>query len=74
MVLTITTLFFEICCIPDTLIHVWKDSVLRTISDVAIPISHTTIISNSALNPFAYALINKIFREKIKGMLCSSSC
>ncbi|XP_068731862.1 neuropeptide FF receptor 1-like [Montipora capricornis] len=73
MVLTVTTLF-EICWISDTVIHVLKDFGLCPISGIAFPITHTTIAFNSAVNPFAYALINQGFREKMKGMLCNGSC
>ena len=73
MVLTVTTLF-EVCIISDNVLHVLKDFGLCTISNVAIPIAHTTIAFNSAVNPFAYGLINQRFREKMKGMLCYSSC
>jgi len=30
------------------------------------------ILFNFAVNPFAYALINQQFREKMKGMICCS--
>ena len=73
MVLTVTTLF-EVCIISDNVLHVLKDFGLCTISNVAIPIAHSTIAFNSAVNPFAYGLINQRFREKMKGMLCYSSC
>ena len=73
MVLTVTTLF-EISWISDTVLHLLRDFEPYTISDVANPVTHTTIAFNSAVNPFAYALINQRFREKMKGMLCNSSC
>ncbi|XP_068697034.1 pyroglutamylated RF-amide peptide receptor-like [Montipora foliosa] len=73
MVLTVTTLF-EISLMSDAVIHLLRDFELYTISDVAISIAHTTIAFNSAVNPFVYALINQRFREKMKGMLCNSSC
>ena len=38
-----------------------------------IPIIHTIITFNAAVNPYAYALINKRFREKMKRMLCCNS-
>ena len=39
---------------------------------VLIAISNTMILFNSAVNPFVYALLNKNFREKMKGMMCCS--
>ncbi|XP_068756754.1 neuropeptide FF receptor 1-like [Montipora capricornis] len=73
MVLSVTTLF-EITWISDNVMHVLKEFGLCVISDVAFPIAHTMIVFNSAVNPFAYALINHRFREKMKGMLCNSLC
>ena len=72
MVLTVTV-HFEVCCISDTEMHVVKDLGLCSISDLTISLAHAVIDFNSALNPFAYTLINKRFREKMKGMLCGSS-
>ena len=39
----------------------------------ATSIGHTMIMFNSAVNPFAYALINQRFRETIKEMICCCS-
>ena len=71
MVLTVTTLF-EVCIISGSVLFVLKEFGLCTISTVTIV--NTTIVFNSAVNPFAYGLINQRFREKMKGMLCYSSC
>ena len=73
MVLTVTTLF-EVCIISGSVLFVLKEFGLCTISNVEISIVNTTIVFNSAVNPFAYGLINQRFREKMKGMLCYSSC
>ena len=43
------------------------------LSAVAMPIAYTMVMFNSAVNPFANALINQRFREKMKGMICCRS-
>ncbi|XP_068755132.1 tachykinin-like peptides receptor 86C [Montipora capricornis] len=72
MVLSVTTLF-EITWISNYVIHVLKVFGLCTVSDVAVSIAYSLLAFNSAVNPFAYALINQRFRERMKGMLCNSS-
>ena len=56
-----------------SILHVIDDIGSYKLSPVAIPISHVMIMLNSAINPFAYALINKRFRDKMKGMFCCIS-
>ena len=53
------------------LIHEYAGSV--KLSPLATPIAHTIMIFNSAVNPFAYALLNQRFRTKIKQMVCPRS-
>ena len=72
MVLSVTILF-EITWISDNVIHLLENFGLCTVSDVAVPIAHFLLAFNSAVNPFAYSLINQRFRERMKGMLCNSS-
>ena len=43
------------------------------LSPLATPIAHTIMIFNSAVNPFAYALLNQRFRTKVKQMVCLRS-
>ena len=38
-----------------------------------IPTVHTIIMFSAAVNPYAYALINERFREKMKRMICCNS-
>jgi len=56
-----------------SILHVLNDIGSYKLSPVAIPISHVMIMFNSAVNPFAYALINQRFRKKMKEMFCCSS-
>ena len=53
------------------LIHEYAGSV--KLSPLATPIAHTIMIFNSAVNPFAYALLNQRFRKKMKQMVCPRS-
>ena len=43
------------------------------LSPLTFPIAHTIMIFNSAVNPFAYALLNQRFRTKMKQMVCPRS-
>ena len=47
--------------------HILKDRSSK-LSPLAIPIAHVVIMFNAAVNPFAYALINERFRQKMKEM------
>ena len=42
-------------------------------SPFTTPIAHTIMIFNSAVNPFAYALLNQRFRKKMKQMVYQRS-
>ena len=53
------------------LIHEYASSV--KLSPLTFPITHTIITLNSAVNPFAYALLNQRFRKKMKQMVCPRS-
>ena len=43
------------------------------LSPLTTPIAHMIMIFNSAVNPFAYALLNQRFRKKMKQMVCPRS-
>ena len=43
------------------------------ISPVVVVISNTMVLFNSAVNPFVYALSSQNFREKIKGLMCTTT-
>ena len=70
MVVTVSAIF-GICWATDSILHVYKEfTSTNNISSAAFPTAHAMLMFNSAVNPFAYALINQRFREKIKKMIC----
>ena len=71
MVLTVSAIF-GICWGIESAFHIVDDFVSK-LSPVFFLISHTMVTFNSAVNPFAYALINQRFREKMKRMVCHLS-
>ena len=71
MVVSVSAIF-AISWGGDTLLHILKDRSFK-LSPLAIPIAHVVIMFNAAVNPFAYALINERFRQKIKEMMCNGS-
>ena len=66
------SVIFGICWGTDIILHILEKIGSFQLNPVAIPIAHTMIMFNSAVNPFAYALINERFREKMHAMLCCS--
>ena len=40
------------------------------VSELAYAVIHMLVLFSSTVNPFVYALVNKNFREKLRGMTC----
>ena len=63
-----------ICWATDSTLHIIKEvHGSYKLSPASFPTAHTLLMFNAAFNPFAYALINQRFRQKIKGMICGRS-
>lgn len=62
----------------DSTIHLTLYFDSYSLGPYAIPIAHTVLVFNAAVNPFAYALISRQFRAQMKEILfcasCSTSC
>lgn len=72
MIVTVSAIF-GITWLPDVILHVVEQTTSIKFSPAIFTIVHTIIMFNSAVNPFAYALINQRFREKMKRLLRYSS-
>ena len=70
LMVVVVTVIFAICWGMDSVMHLIADVISYDIGPLAIPIAHTMIMFNAAVNPFAYALINQRFRQKIMEMFC----
>ncbi|KAM7432957.1 hypothetical protein ABFA07_016700 [Porites harrisoni] len=59
----------------DSILHLLDEHAAGSVklSPLAIPIAHTMLLFNSAINPFAYALLNQRFRKKMRQMIRSRS-
>ena len=71
MGVTVTTIF-GICWAPDIIAHNLDYYTSVRISELAYAVIHMVVLFSSAVNPFVYALVNKNFRERLKGTICSS--
>ena len=58
MVVTVSAIFV-ICWGTDEVLHVAEQATSYKFAPVVFSITHTAIMFNSAVNPFAYALINQ---------------
>ena len=66
------TAIFGICWAPDIIAHNLDYFTSLSISELAYAVIHMLVLFSSTVNPFVYALVNKNFREKLKGMICCS--
>ena len=74
LMVVIVSAIFVISWETDTILHILNNNVGSTKLDPRVfTIVHTVIMFNSAFNPYAYALINQRFREKMKRMICCNS-
>ena len=70
MVVTVSAIFV-ISWGTDVIVHILDDKVGSIkLGPYVIPIAHTILMFNAAVNPYVYALINERFREKMKRMIC----
>ena len=73
MALTISAIFV-ISWGTHAIVHILDNDVGSIkLGPYVIPIAHTMITFNAAINPYVYALINQRFREKMKKMICCNS-
>ena len=73
MVVTVSAIFV-ILRGADPIIHFLIEAGNLNLIVSALPIEHTAIMFNAAVNPFVYALINERFRKELKKMTCCLSC
>ena len=73
----IVSAIFGICWATDVIMHFLMSFGSYKLGRYAIPVAHTMIMFNAAVNPFAYALISQQYRAKMKeilfGAICSTS-
>ncbi|KAL9975317.1 hypothetical protein ACROYT_G012470 [Oculina patagonica] len=70
MMVVAVTATFGIVWLTDEIAHAVDAFLSYSIDKDVYTVAHTMIVFSSAVNPFVYALINKNYREKIKGILC----
>ena len=68
LMVVIVSVIFGISWGTSSVVYVIKHFTSYNIGNVAI--TNTMAMFNSAVNPFVYALLNRQFREKVRGMIC----
>ncbi|XP_067050878.1 G-protein coupled receptor 83-like isoform X2 [Acropora muricata] len=74
LMVLIVTAIFAICWCADSILHLLERFYFHENLPLGRAIIHSSLTCNAAVNPFAYALINKSFRVKMKKILSLSSC
>lgn len=70
MAVTVSAIF-AVCWLTDSISYILSIyTSAHSFSDVTYMATSIMIMFNAAINPIVYALVNKRFREKIKGMMC----
>ena len=69
MLITVSAIF-GICWLTNELVFTLWYVASYKIGPIPFNITSTMILFNSAVNPFAYALLNQQFREKMKRVIC----
>ena len=69
MVVTVSAIF-GICWGAKVTVQISHRFTSYNFRPVVVAIANIMVMLNSAVNPFAYALINQRFRQKIKKMIC----
>ena len=69
MVLTVSAIF-GICWGTNEVLHVIKQATSYKFDPDVFSITHSMIMFSSAVNPFAYVLVNQRFRRKMVKTIC----
>ena len=69
MAVTVTAIL-GICWLTDQVVHVADAYLSYSMNKEVYSVAHTMILFSSASYPLVYALVNRNFRQKIKGMMC----
>ena len=73
MVVAVSAIF-GICWGTSSITYTLRAFDPSSVGPVPIAIANTMVLFNAAINPFAYGLFNKQFREKMKSIVCCTGC